>query len=123
MYLRLDYDFANLNTIINMSRSSVYKANELKKKEMRIVYDQIKNIQPVTEYPVQLTFIWHFKTKQRDLDNCCAKHIIDALVNAEILVNDNLNCIYRIVHESIVDGSNYVEVICNSAHSGSEFLV
>lgn len=110
MRIFLDYDFANLNKIVGASRSNFYMANALKKKEMEIVKDTVTGLKPVTEYPVKITFIWHFKTKQRDLDNCVPKNILDALVSLKILKNDNINCIREIHHKSVLDDKWCVEL-------------
>ena len=110
MKIYLDYDFANLNKIIDYSRTNVYKANNLKKKEMDIVRYYTKGMKPINEYPIKIKFKWHFKNKRRDLDNCVPKNILDSLVSLGILKNDNLNCIRKIVHESIIDGSTGVEI-------------
>ncbi len=85
-------------------------ANNLKKKEMQFVIDKVKDLEEIKEYPLKLTFIWHFKSKQRDLDNCVPKSILDALVSAKVLKNDNLSCIREIHHKSVIDGEYYVEL-------------
>ncbi len=106
----LDYDFSNLNKIIDTSRKNCYAANNLKKKEMNVVKYYFLNKKPISKYPLKLIFTWHFKDKHRDLDNCVPKNILDALVNIGILKNDNLTCIREIQHKSIVDGNYYVEL-------------
>lgn len=111
MRIFLDYDFSNLNKIIAASRTYYGYANDLKKKEMKVVEQKVKDLKPITEYPLKITFIWHFKTRQRDLDNCIPKNILDALVSLKILKNDNLNCIREIHHKSIMDKNWGVELI------------
>jgi len=110
MKLYLDYDFANLNKIIDVSRTNVYAANNLKKKEMDIVRYYTIGQKPIEKYPIKITFTWHFEAKRRDLDNCVPKNILDSLVSLGILKNDNLNCIREILHKSVIDGKNGVEI-------------
>lgn len=110
MKLFIDHDFANLNKIIEVSRTNVFMANNLKKKEMDIVREYADGLDPIDAYPLKVSFKWHFKDKRRDLDNCIPKNILDSLVNLKILKNDNLNCIRKITHESIIDGTVGVEI-------------
>lgn len=111
MKIYLDYDFANLNKIIDISRTNVYAANNLKKKEMDIVRYYTIGQKPIDEYPLKITFIWHFENKRRDLDNCVPKNILDSLVSLGILKNDNLTCIREIIHKSIIDDRYGVEIV------------
>lgn len=110
MKLFIDYDFANLNKIIEVSRANIYMANNLKKKEMGIVKGYAEGLDPIEVYPLKISFKWHFKDRRRDLDNCIPKNILDSLVDLKILKNDNLNCIRKITHESVIDGSVGVEI-------------
>ena len=106
----IDYDFANLNKIIDISRSNVYAANNLKKKEMDIVRYYMIGKKRINKYPLKITFTWHFESKRRDLDNCVPKNILDSLVSLGILKNDNLNCIREILHKSVIDGRTGVDI-------------
>lgn len=110
MKIYIDYDFANLNEIIDASRTHYHKANNLKKKEMDIVRYYTIGMKPIKEYPLKIVFKWHFENKRRDLDNCIPKNILDSLVSLGILKNDNLNCIRKIIHESVIDGTTGVEI-------------
>jgi len=110
MKIYIDYDFANLNKIIDVSRANVYLANNLKKQEMDLVRYYTIGVKPIKEYPVKITFTWHFESKRRDLDNCVPKNILDSLVKLGILKNDNLTCIREILHKSKIDGSTGVEI-------------
>lgn len=106
----IDYDFASLNKIIDISRSNVYAANNLKKKEMDIVRYYTIGKKPINKYPLKIVFTWHFESKRRDLDNCVPKNILDSLVSLRILKNDNLNCIREILHKSVIDGRTGVDI-------------
>ena len=109
--IELDYKFENLNDMINLSRGNKFKANTYKKKEMEYVKFATLKVPKIIEYPVKIEVIWHVKTKNFDLDNKILKNILDALVNARILKNDNYNCINEISYKAIVDGKEKVELI------------
>ena len=112
--IRLDYNFENLNEMIRLSRGSKYGANNQKKQEMQYVKFATLRVKKITEYPIKAVFIWHVKDKNRDLDNLVAKNILDGLVKARILKNDNLNCINEITYKAVVDNEQYVEIIITS---------
>lgn len=107
----LNYEFENLNEIIRQSRANYYGANNRKKQEMRYVKLATLKVPKITEYPIKATFIWHVKDKNRDIDNMVAKNILDGLVQAKILKNDNLNCINEISYKAVVDKEQKVEII------------
>ena len=107
----LEYNFENLNEMIRLSRGNRYGANNQKKQEMYYVKLATMGIPKVTEYPVKMTFIWHVPNKNRDLDNLVAKNILDGLVHARILKNDNLNCINEITYKAVIDNEQKVEII------------
>ena len=111
MKIVLEYDFENLNEIIRQSRANYYGANNRKKQEMQYVRLATLKCEKITKYPVKMTFIWHVKDKNRDIDNMVGKNIIDGLVQAKILKNDNLNCINEITYKAIVDKEQKVEII------------
>lgn len=113
MKIYMDYDFANWNEIIDSNRANYHKGNNLKKKEMDIVRYYTIGMKHIEKYPVEMKFTWHFESKRRDLDNCSTKNIIDSLVKIGILKNDNLNCIRKITHESVIDGKYAVEIEIN----------
>lgn len=107
----LNYNFENLNEMIRLSRGNRYGANNQKKKEMYYVRLATMKVPKVTEYPIKMTFIWHVKDKNRDIDNMVGKSIIDGLVKAKILKNDNLNCINEITYKAVIDNEQKVEII------------
>lgn len=85
-------------------------ANKLKKDEMEVVRYSTIGIKPITDYPVEIVFLWHIKNINSDIDGRCAKNILDGLVNARILQNDSLKYINKITHEYIKDTKDYVEL-------------
>ena len=107
----LEYEFENLNEMIRLSRGNRYGANNQKKQEMYFVKLATMKTPRVTEYPVKATFIWHVKDKNRDIDNLVAKNILDGLVHAKILKNDNLNCINELCYKAVIDKEQKVEII------------
>lgn len=107
----LEYNFENLNEMIRLSRGNRYGANNQKKQEMQYVRFATMRVPKITEYPIKMTFIWHVPNKNRDIDNLVGKNIIDGLVNARILKNDNLSCISEITYKAVVDNEKKVEII------------
>ena len=107
----LEYNFENLNEMIRLSRGNRYGANNQKKQEMMYVRLATMKVPRVTEYPVKMTFIWHVPNKNRDIDNMVGKNIIDGLVHAKILKNDNLNYINEITYKAVIDNEQKVEII------------
>lgn len=107
----LNYNFENLNEMIRLSRGNRYGANNQKKVEMMYVRLATMKVPRIKEYPVKMTFIWHVPNKNRDIDNLVAKNILDGLVHAKILKNDNLNCISEITYKAVIDNEQKVEVI------------
>ena len=111
MKIELDYKFENLNDMIRLSRGSKFGANNQKKREMEYVKFATLRVPKITDYPIKVEIIWHVKNKCFDIDNKVAKNILDGLVNARILKNDNFNCINEITYKAIVDGTEKVEII------------
>ena len=107
----LEYEFENLNEMIRLSRGNRYGANNQKKAEMQYVKFATLKVPKITEYPIKMTFIWHVPNKNRDIDNLVGKNIIDGLVNARILKNDNLHYISEITYKAVIDNEKKVEII------------
>lgn len=109
MRLFFGYDFPNWNHFIDAERTSLYKANNIKQKEKQFVCLTTRQ-RWAGGYPVTLTVRPHFKNKKRDLDNFRMKGLIDGLVAAGVLKNDNLTCIDKIILEPIFDNIVGVEI-------------
>lgn len=108
----IDYNFKNWNEYINIERSNKYYANKLKQEESEIIKLLCRNIKPIEKYPVKLTVIKYYKHKNNDIDNIRLKGIIDGLVKAEILKNDNMNCIEEIILKGKIDKEkNGIEIV------------
>lgn len=109
--IELEYDFENLNEMIRLSRGNRYGANNQKKNEMYFVKMSTLKVPKIEEYPVKIEAIWHVKNRCFDLDNKVLKNVLDGLVNARILKNDNYNCINEITYKAIVDGEQKLELL------------
>jgi len=107
----LDYNFENLNEMIRLSRGNRYGANNQKKQEMQYVRLATMKVPKIIEYPIKVEVIWHVKNKNFDLDNKIVKNILDGLVKARILKNDNYNCINEITYKAVIDEEQKVELI------------
>lgn len=109
MKLFIDYEFMDWNKYIDTERRNIYAANSVKQREKSVVMWTVKG-KYTGNYPVTLTFKPHFKNKRRDLDNFRLKGLIDGLVAAGVIKNDNLTCVNRIVLEPVFDGKGGVEI-------------
>lgn len=112
--IQLEYNFENLNEMIRLSRGNKYGANNQKKAEMQYVKFATLKVPKITEYPIKIEAIWHVKNKAFDLDNKVLKNVLDGLVNARILKNDNYNCINEITYKAVIDDEQKLELILTS---------
>jgi len=89
----IDKRLMGLNEYTKQNRTNRYTGNKAKQKEQAYIIwkikEQLRNIK--IERPVIGHFIWIEENKKRDLDNICfaKKFILDALVQAGVLVDDN----------------------------------
>lgn len=109
MKLFIDYDFINWNEYIKIERGNKYQANNIKQQEKSFIMWTVKE-RYTGKYPVTLTVRPHFQNKRRDLDNFRLKGLIDGLVSAGVIKNDNLNCINKIIIEAVYSDAIGVEV-------------
>ena len=107
--LYIDYEFVDMNRYINIERANKYEANYVKQCEKKAVCFMVRK-RYTGKYPVTLTIRPHFKDKRRDLDNYRIKGLIDGLVAANVIKNDNLNCINKIILEPVFTEEPGVEV-------------
>lgn len=110
MKLFIPYDPPNWNDYINLERTNMYRANNLKQEEKEIVRYSTIGKQYKGNYPIEIVFRPHFKDHRKDLDNTRVKGLLDGLVACGVLKNDNLNHIQRIVLEPIFDDKEGIEV-------------
>lgn len=112
MRLFIPYDFPNWNKYIAVERGNRYMANKIKQEEKQFVCFACWTARERYQgnYPVTLTIRPYFKDKRKDLDNFRMKGLIDGLVAAGVIKNDNLTCIDRIILEPIFSDKEGVEV-------------
>ena len=114
----IDYDFIDWNKYIQAERGSLYHANAIKQAEKNYIAYTVRQ-KYTGKYPVTLTIRPHFQNKKRDLDNFRLKGLIDGLVAAGVIVNDNLKCINRIIIEPIYNEEVGVEVEITESEGGT----
>lgn len=82
----------SLNDYIHALNINRYKGNALKRDTQDAIIAAIRlaGEKPVEQYPVYISFVWHEKSRRRDLDNIASakKFILDALQEASILSGD-----------------------------------
>lgn len=89
----IDKRLAGANELIHQTNRNRYAGNKLKQEEQEYIKWCIKkrlgNLK--IEKPVIGHFTWIEENKKRDLDNICfaKKFILDALVQAGVLADDN----------------------------------
>lgn len=121
MKIHIDYEFTAWNEYINAERTNKYLANKIKQQEKAAVVFSVKE-RYTGNYPVTLTLRPHFKHRRRDLDNFRMKGLIDGLVAAGVIENDNLTKIDKIVLEPILDGGTGVEVEIKESKSNQTLI-
>lgn len=90
------------NTYIRSERSSKYLAAKIKASDKNAIAYLTRFKPPYTGgYPCQIVAVASFKNTRRDLDNLRLKGIIDGLVEAGKLENDNINHIQQITIKGI----------------------
>ena len=110
MKLYFDYEFPNWNDYINLERRNLYAANKQKQKEKEYVKLATIGKKYTGNYPIEIIINPHFKDRRQDLDNTRIKGLLDGLVNAGVIKNDNLTCIQKITYEPIFDNRKGIEV-------------
>lgn len=83
------------NEYIRVCRTNPYMASNFKKDIEDEIASYLGDI-PRFDVPVRIHFHWVENNKRRDLDNCAfaKKFILDALVKAGKLKDDNRKCVY-----------------------------
>ena len=110
MKITIDYKFESMNSYIGKCRTNIYVANKIKQKETQLSMLAFSRIPKIEKYPIKLVFTWHMKSKIADLDGRFAKNIIDGLVRAKKIPDDNVKYIQEIVHKYKQDTKDYVEI-------------
>ena len=110
MKITIKYKFESMNSYIGKCRSNYHSANAVKQKETNLAMLYFANIPKIEKFPIELTFNWYMKSKIADLDGRFGKNIIDGLVRAKKIPDDNVKYIQRIVHNYKESKEDYVEV-------------
>lgn len=110
MKIIIDYKLKNWNETINLNRRNRFAAASEKKKEMAIVKEFLKDIEPIKKYPISLECLWHIKNVNSDLDNKSLKAVLDQMQESGILINDNSKYINKIVYKAVKDDKDYLEL-------------
>lgn len=106
----IDLKLENWNDIIKNCRADKYSANRHKQKEMQQIGWFLRRMKKIEKYPVKISFIWHIKNSNSDLDGKSCKSILDAMQQLGILENDNIKHIQEINYKAIKDEREYVEI-------------
>ena len=110
MKLKLEIMPANWNSYINAERTNKYIASNIKRTEKDLVRLFTRGKKYTGKYPVELLLKPHFKDFRQDLDNFRYKGLLDGLVSAGVLKNDNLKHIQKITIEPVFDKAECVEI-------------
>lgn len=110
MKIKLNYMPPNWNEYINIERTNKYKANNLKQQEKQIVKLMTRGLKYDGKYPVKIIFRPHYSSLRQDLDNFRYKGLLDGLVFAKVIENDNLKHIQKIEIEPMFDDVECVEI-------------
>ena len=110
MKLFIEYMPINWNQYINAERTNKYIANNIKQKEKEVVRIFARGKQYTGSYPVEVIVRPHYNAYRQDLDNFRYKGLLDGLVSAGVLKNDNLKHIQKITLEPKFDDKVGVEI-------------
>lgn len=110
MKFKINYIPPNWNVYIDAERSNKFKASKLKSQEKAMVRWLCAGKKYVEGYPCELILKPHYKNMRQDLDNFRYKGILDGLVSAGVLENDNLVHIRRITIEPVFDSEECIEI-------------
>ena len=110
MKFKICYMPPNWNDYINIERTNKFKANNLKQQEKQYIWFCCKSKKYDGKYPVEIILKPHYSSMRQDLDNFRYKGLLDGLVTAGVLKNDNLKHIQRIVIEPVFDNTECVEI-------------
>ena len=106
----INHKFKSINEYVNQCRTNYYVANKTKQQETMLSALMFTKIPKIDKFPIELMFKWHMKSKIADLDGRLPKNIIDGLVKAKRIPDDNVKYIQKITHNYIGDTKDYVEI-------------
>ena len=110
----IHYRLPSLNEYLNKCKFNKHVAAQFKMLHDRRIYDEVKNQLhdlKITK-SVKLDITWIEENKKRDVDNVysAVKYILDALVKAEVLQNDNAKRVKDISNKIIYADTSEVIV-------------
>ena len=109
----INHRFTSLNNYVNAERTNRHIAAKIKKDETYIGYLSLRGKQPIDcEFPVRLRFTWFIKNNRTDSDNIvfAKKFILDSMVNAKIIPEDNMKYINGFEDIIVIDKHERVEI-------------
>lgn len=108
---KINLKLPSLNEYINVCRTNKYQAAKYKRDVEQDIMWFIKKM-PRYENPISIHFHWVEGNKKRDLDNIAfaKKFILDAMVKAGKLKDDNRKCVTAFTDTFAYGDSTYVEI-------------
>ena len=108
IFFEIEGKLPGLNDIIGASRTHYHAAASQKKKAQKLVKESLAECGVADCHisgPARVEITWHEPNKRRDVDNINAgvKFILDALVEAGVLDNDDQKHITSIEHAVLCD--------------------
>lgn len=97
-YVELD-KIISFNSYIDAERANRYKAAKIKKTQTAMYARAFNGCSKITD-KIDITFVWYLKNRRRDIDNIAfnQKFILDGMVCAGIIPDDNLHYVQKLTH-------------------------
>lgn len=114
MSVYIPHDLPDLNTVINQSKTHWSKYRKLKQSATdTCAWYAKRHLRPIGEQRVRICCVWCNQKWLKDPDNVshAVKYILDGLVIAKILPNDNYRYISEIQHHFEVAKESGVTVM------------
>lgn len=110
--IRLDIEYPSLNEYIKAERSNKFQAASLKKEYTCKTMAAVLRYKGLVTRKADIHFEWH-TSRRVDPDNLdfARKFILDGLVRAGVLIDDNQRYIGRLSSEVVKDKQGYVVVV------------
>lgn len=110
--IRLDLEYPSLNEYIQAERSNRFKGAKLKKDYTEATQLMVARYRGAVKSKADIHFEWH-TSRRVDPDNLdfARKFILDGLVRAGVLIDDNQAYIGRLSSEVVKDKQGYVIVM------------
>lgn len=117
--IRLDLEYPSLNEYIQAERSNKYKAANLKKEYTCKTMAASLKYRGAVKSKADIHFEWHTSRKV-DPDNLdfARKFVLDGLVKAGVLIDDNQKWVGRLSSEIVKDKQGFVIVVIKERGHG-----